>query len=107
MPSARCPSGRRAVRTRIASTCLLLRGFLNEFLDGLLQRLAAEALVADHALGVDHVNRREGLHVPVVDDATVAPALPPVRPRHLLVLQKLLQRLLLVVDTDADQSERL
>jgi hypothetical protein len=66
-----------------------------------LKLLTAQVLVADHASGVKDVDRRVVTHVPIFNDAPVF-AVPPVRPGYLLLCQKVGQRLLLVVGTDAD-----
>src|SRR5947209_14081173 len=76
--------------------------FLEQRLDGLVHRLAAHALVADRALGVEDVDRRVIPDVQLLADRTVL-AVEPVRPGHLFLLQELLERLLLGVAADAHQ----
>src|SRR5262249_25408729 len=58
------------------------------------------------ALGINHIYRREELHVPFLKDAA-ASAVPPMDPWHRLFFEKLLDDVALIVAAEADQNERL
>src|SRR6185437_13253650 len=90
---------------RIIENGLFLR-FRDQFLDGFFEFGAANVLVANHALGVEDVNRGEEADVPVLKDATRL-AIPPMRPRHRGILDKLRQRVLFRIRADANEGKRL
>ena len=79
-PSSLIPS------SKLARLLLVLLGLLEELLDGLLQLLVADVLVADDALGVDDVDGRVVADVPLRDEAARR-AVVHVRPRHLVRLE--------------------
>src|SRR6516164_3494037 len=84
-------------------------GLLQQRVDGLLQLIAADVAVADHALAVEHEDGGDPADVPVLHERRLRPAGPgpPVRPGELLLGQEVLERLDLVVDARAHQPERL
>src|SRR5207248_733796 len=86
----------RSPEPHYGSAALALAQFLEQSIDGLVHLRTTHALVADHALGVDHIDRREILDVPVGEDAGTRAgrarrAGVPVDPRHRLFLQELLE----------------
>src|SRR5437879_2186360 len=69
-------------------------------INSLVQELATHILVADHALGVQHVDRRVGPDIQVGNDVSVWP-IEPVHPRHRFLLQELGEGFALLINTDA------
>src|SRR5262249_26705601 len=85
---------------------LLRPHLLQHLLDRPFQGLAAQVLVTDHALVVEHVNRREAVDLPGIRDAAPArTAVPPGAPGNALLLDDALDLGLVVVTVDAQQRE--
>src|SRR5690242_10474440 len=77
--------------------------FLQEFVDGPVHVLAADVAVADHAVGVEDVDRRPAADVPRLGDRPAGPlrAVPERPPGDLLLLQHLLELLPVRIGVDA------
>jgi hypothetical protein len=84
-------------------------GLVQQRIDGLLQRVAADVPIADHALAIEDEDGRDGPDLPVLGELGVptAGAGPPVGPGQLLPGEEVPERLDLVVDADPDELERL
>src|SRR6516164_4342535 len=81
---------------------------LHKGVDRLLQRLAAEVLVADDPFRVDDVDGRPAVDVPLGGDRPVRAAVVPERPPgDVLFLDRLLELPTVLVTVDADNRERL
>src|SRR5206468_9404796 len=73
---------------------------------GVVHLLVADALVPNHPLVIEYVNRREIANVPLLADRTVA-SVEPGTPGHFLFLLGFLEDLLTLIEIQDRKSTRL
>src|SRR5438309_8571726 len=84
---------------------LLLRlELFEQFVDRAVHGLAVDVAITNHAVGVEHVDRRPALHFPRIGNrAPRTAAVPEGTPGDLFLLEHFLQLLAISIAVDADE----